>query len=137
MIKKRNIILAGKVGFGLGRHFDKLVDENIEKIRQELKGKSDHEILAILSKDGFKIQGLSRKNQTIERCKIAVNQQPFSIRYVKNQTVQLCLNLLVNHPKSKEYGIYRFIHIVPNDDHETTLNNLKNKKEILESLNAI
>jgi hypothetical protein len=44
--------------------------------------------LEMVKKNGFNLQYI--KNQTLELCKIAVEQDGLSLMYIQNQTLELC-----------------------------------------------
>jgi len=95
----------------------------------------------------------AREDQSIKICERAISINPYSLKHIKNQTesiclfalqldtnvlflikeqtVDLCLFALENNSL---YYSYKDVRIVPNPDVETTLLNLKNKKDILEAL---
>jgi len=65
---------------------------------------------------------------------LKINTSLFTI--LKNQTVDLCILALENEnePSIDRFFCFRFVKIVPNPDHETTLKNLYEKKAILDAL---
>lgn len=103
--------------------------------------------LAIVKREGFSLKFIT--NQTFDICKAAVSNYPLAIEYVKDQTVDLCLaalecDTLFPHQwqssDNKEvvrytrFNAYKFVKIVDNPDHETTLKNLLAKKQIIANL---
>lgn len=78
---------------------------------------------------GISIVPSFEKNETF--CKEAVSINGMALDYIENfnQTVDVCLLALEKDPES-----YDFVRIVPNQNYETTLKNLKEKKAILEAL---
>jgi len=95
---------------------------------------SEEEVCKYLKEDPTILSVIS--NQTDKMCETAIKKIPFSIKYLKNQTVDLCILALQTELVSDQsfHFVYKYIKIVPNPDHETTLKNLKNKKEILDAL---
>jgi len=69
------------------------------------------------------------KEQTKGLCELAIKRNVFSIVEIREQTVDLCL-LALNLDKT----VYKGIRIVQNPDYKTTLQNLKDKKTILDAL---
>jgi len=92
--------------------FNQLGEEEVCKYLKE-----DPTILLVIS------------NQTDKMCETAVKTFPWSIKCLKNQTVDLCIYALDNVRYT-----WRYVRITPNPDYETTLKNLKEKKDILEAL---
>lgn len=69
------------------------------------------------------------ENQTEEMCEEAVRRDPKQFAYAKKQNVNMCLQAL----KSRK-DLFYFVKIVPNPDFKTTLQNLKKKQLILDSI---
>jgi len=88
----------------------------------------DEEILEYMKKYGRSILSVIT-NQSDNLCKLAVDDSPENIQYVRNQTVDLCLSSLKKNPRA-----YRNVKIVPNPDFKTTFKNLLEKKAILDAL---
>ena len=64
-----------------------------------------------------------------EMAEYAVLKKPTALNYVKNQTVELCLKAL-----SADQNVYIYVNLVPNYNYEQTLENLKKRQLILNSL---
>jgi len=76
-------------------------------------------------------------NQSYKVCKMVIERDPYSIAFIRDQTVDLCILALIKETimiPNGVYNCYKNIKIVPNPDHETTLKNLKEKKAILDAL---
>jgi len=98
----------------------------------------ESEILKYIKEDDTILSAIT--NQTDFLIKHSIEESIFSIRFVKDQTIDLCIFVLKKdeefESKYKFYikNIYQYIRIVPNPDHKTTLKNLLEKKAILEAL---
>jgi len=123
--------------------------KEIKRFNKWLNQLSEEEICSYLKKDGTIL--LAIKNQTVHMCKIAIQNDPFSIEFIKDQTKEICELSIKNFPRSIHYikeqtvdlcllaleknpYTYQHVRIVSNPDHETTLKNLKEKKALLEAL---
>jgi len=126
-----------------------------KEIIDYLNGLKEKEIKKYLWKDSSSLSVI--KNQTEELCKTAIHLDPVAIRYIhspktsywehslkenpylieylREQTVDLCILALENEKISDPFRlVYKFVKIVPNPYHETTLKNLYEKKAILDAL---
>jgi len=87
---------------------------------------SEKEILKYIEKDSSIFSAIT--DQTKELCEFAIKCNPYNLVHIRSQTVDLCL-------KSLEVDNYchNFVRIVPNPDHEKTIQNLLEKKAVLEA----
>lgn len=107
----------------------KIQDEPFCEIIKKFLDKMSHEqLLSHLNQNSADFRGID--NQTPELCAKAIELRALNIVYVKNQTVDLCL-LALSQASSEILSIYEHIRIVPNPDHETTVNNLREKQILL------
>jgi len=111
--------------------------------------KEDYTILSLVSNQSHKLctLAITENPWSIEFIKnqqkyyeLAVKRDPFTIQKIKNQTVELCILALITDITQRSiisctnYHCYKYVKIVPNPNHETTLKNLRDKKAILEAL---
>ena len=76
-------------------------------------------------------------DQTEALCIIAIKEDPNALKFVKNQTIRLCLLALgYRGPRfpGDLYETYKGVKIVPNPDHDATLENLLNKIELVKMI---
>lgn len=76
-------------------------------------------------------------DQTEDLCIMAIKEDPNALKFVKNQTIRLCLLALgYRGPRfpGALYEAYKGVKIVPNPDHDTTLENLLNKMELVKMI---
>lgn len=92
-----------------------------------VKNQTPHICLEAVKQDAFVL--VLVENQTENICWTAVKQNPQSLKFVKNQTPEICLEAI-----KQDMTVWPDIRIVPTLDFETTLQNLKKKQLILNSI---
>jgi len=86
---------------------------------------SEEKVLKYIEIDNSVLSLISTQSNNL--CKKSVEISSYCIQYIKEQTVDLCLIAL-----EKNQHIYPYIRIVRNTNYEITLENLKEKKAILD-----
>jgi len=92
-----------------------------------IENKTEQFILKSIEANSWVIGIVSE--QAYHFSKLAISRNPLCLKSIKIQSVDLCLLAL-----KQERFVYRYVRIVSNPDFETTLKNLKEKKEIIEAL---